>query len=211
MRTALTGVALIPTQELIEKIVSFRNASSAEITGPLLGSNINFPHVSILQCPFRAGVLNESRLLSIVDQFRSEKGDSMLEGAIGCLYIQPVGWVFAGIDLSGSGLVIQRIALSQLEAGIDDKAIDIQRDMTGYTAQEKLNFQKYGYRYIGNEFKPHITIGRTFNDHQLKILDVTEERFKNSLRGRVIPFRRLVAYRAGEFGSLSEIISEVAI
>ena len=91
------------------------------------------------------------------------------------------------------------------------KISEHQKDMSGYTASEILNYQKYGYRYIGQDFYPHFTLGQTGDCLTSIALDKWIQSIPTqqlNISGR---FVRLTLYRVGSHGSHSESVIDLKI
>jgi len=213
----LFGLALVPCSADIAAIVDFRRRAGHLIAGPMLGSTINLPHVSILQCPFQEEALTQPLLDSIAESWFAKRNCSTVVGQFGSLHYQPVEWVFGMIvpipmsaDISPWCADLQKLALDRMERFIDTTQIDTTRDTSQYTSCEREAYLRYGYRYVGDTFCPHVTLGRTVgNPSSLcpELLCIYDE----SLAERHLTFDQLVFYRAGEYGVLAEIVQSVCL
>jgi hypothetical protein len=122
----------------------------------------------------------------------------------GALYYQPNGWIFADVMKTNELCILQNELLKESESYIDAKSIAIDVNMNAYCGGQKSNYLKYGYRYIGEEFIPHITLGRTHSAQHITAELVAD--FKNAFFGTTFIYDKLVYYEAGEFGALHKIV-----
>lgn len=206
---SLLGLALLPVEVDIERLVEFRESVDEYLDPPKLSTKMGIPHVSILQCPFNVRDLRYERLNAIFHQLHRFQSDLRLYADLGSLYRQPKDWVFIETKFSRWINDLQTVALQALEDRILREAIAMNRDFTGYTDLEALNYRSYGYRYVGEAFRPHITLGKTSLDMDDSLPIQLTSAYKSQLEARRIAFDRLVSYKAGPSGSLIEIIAEV--
>ena len=211
MDGSLLGLALLPVKVDIERLVQFRESVDEFLDPPRLSTDIGIPHVSIIQCPFNVSDLHEGRLNFILNRLRQAQSDLHPYADLGALYRQPKDWVFIETKFSGWINDLQAIALHALEGRIVREAIALDRDFTGYTYLEESNYRSYGYRYIGDAFRPHITLGKTSLDSEASLPKQLTAAYKSQLEARQITFDRLVSYKAGPSGSLIEVIAETNI
>jgi 2'-5' RNA ligase len=93
---------------------------------------------------------------------------------------------------------------------INTDQIDIKEDMSQYSADETAAYLSFGYRYIGDSFRPHITLGRTKESDKTLSAELGTI-YDTLLKNRLVQFDRLVFYRAGDFGVLAEVLQSVPI
>lgn len=205
---SLTGVALLPQASTLKQIVEFRREHASDIAGPVLGMERNLPHTSILQCPFDETALTPG-LLAELNARWSEILDGLVPAAeLGQVYYQPTGWMFIDIPAPSWIRAVQRAFLNLMDRFIDRSAIACKTDYTGYTEAEKANYERFGYRYVGTSFRPHITLGRTTGRCAQEISPHVVASFDKQLAGQRFRYERIAFYRAGEFGALAEVIAE---
>jgi hypothetical protein len=196
---SLYGFALLPKKEVQEKIISFRKKYSDVFFGPMLSLSENLPHVSILQCPFFVNMPVKS-----IIKMANENLHPPITLKWENLIYQPVGWVFANIYKTPSLSALQMFLLENCEKYIDYSMIDQHNPLKGYNEREKEYYLKYGYRYIGDEYKPHVTIGRIDESTQIPENAVLD--FKTTFSESEIEFDRIAYYEAGKFGAAKKIL-----
>lgn len=87
-------------------------------------------------------------------------------------------------------------------------AIRVQREVAGdaaFTEGERASYARYGYRYTGEAYAPHITLGCTDEDAAQELVRVAGER--SSVPGSWI-FDRLSFYVMGEHGAHAQTLVE---
>lgn len=211
MTVALAGMALIPVKEHMKTFITFREQCGEHVTGPHLGTTKNPPHVTILQCPFNLNQLNQTTLKTILHQYSQTHPNQNYTSVYTNLYYQPVGWYFADINMKTWGTVLQTIALNNLETHIHNKAITIDNSYTTMPPLEQHNQKQYGYRYMGEAYRPHITLGITPTSSQVKLPTHIQQLYKESLHNTPVHFDKAVFYIAGQHGAASEIIAELSL
>ena len=195
----LFGFALLPKVDVQKEIISFRQRYSDAFFGPMISLSENLPHISILQCPFNAKTPVEKIIKNANKQFQKPiilKWDKLI--------YQPVGWVFANVQKNDVISSIQAYLLNESGAYIDQFSIDRSKSTKGYTEKEVEYYFKYGYRYIGDAYKPHVTIGRI--DEATEIPEIAITDFNNHFAGLNVEFDRIAYYEAGEFGVAKRIL-----
>ena len=211
MNSSLLGLALLPEESARRRLVNFRSALNEFLDEPELGIETSIPHVSVLQCPFAANALTEDKLGSLVAQFRAGGSANVRQATLGRLYHQPRDWIFVETIFDSWILGLQNLAITLLESEIDRDSIDLDRDFEGYTTAEARNFKTYGYRYVGESFRPHITLGRRPSAGDGSLPAQLMSAYARELKGSVVTFDQMVFYRAGAYGSLAQILAEVSI
>jgi len=213
----LFGLGLVPCAADIASIVDFRQRAGHLIGGPMLGETTNLPHVSILQCPFDEDALTQSLLDCIAESWSANRNCSPVVGHFGPLLYQPVGWVFGPVlptlmstETGPWCADLQRLALERMRSCIDMAQIDVTRDTSQYTTCEREAYLRYGYRYVGDAFRPHVTLGRISGDTSAPAPELLGL-YADSLASRCVTFDRLVFYRAGEYGVLAEIVRSISV
>ena len=124
---------------------------------------------------------------------------------LGKLVYQPVGWLFAPVSRTSSLLEIQHRVVHRVDPLLDRASMKATGELRGYSDDEKASYLRHGYRYVGAPFKPHFTLGRTNHD-RLVLSRECLSYYDLHLAGRTVSFEHLVAYRAGEHGSLAEVL-----
>lgn len=204
----LVGVGLLPDDDLAQRVVEFGARWSREIGEPRPGRTTNLPHVTLHQIP----VARTSDLVDALDVLRhrgrSDRGFG--SSIMGRLVYQPVGWLFADVARQSWMDALQRVLVGLVEPIVDRSALKTPDRLTGYSDAERTSYLRHGYRYIGESFLPHITLGRTAAVDDRSALSVAcRADFDALIGGRTARFDRLVAYRAGRHGILVEILAEL--
>jgi len=186
-------------------LVDFRASMGSLIDGPPLGTTTCVPHVSVLQCPFHPAAVTGAMLDRIISITSREVGLFTSEAQLGDVYVQPVGWVFAETRFPEGIRHLQDRALSLMIDYIDTDAIDPNYDYRGHTAAEIANHRRFGYRYIGAQYRPHITLGRCWESD---LPAGVQAAYRRDLLGTSVTFDRIAFYRAGESGTVVEVLAQ---
>lgn len=203
----LCGLALLPSQEASEALIDFRNEMSSYIGGPKLGLTENLPHVSVIQCPFDPDQLTSDEIESILESFSF---NSAMKGTFSVATYQPVGWIFADVVHDRWLDLLQGHALDHLKELIADDEINLEKTFSGYSDKQIAYYSRFGYRYIGEEYRPHVTLGRTL-DGERRLAPEVVRAFSKKLAGLDFSFTRLAFYEAGESGTFSREIAGINI
>jgi hypothetical protein len=199
----LVGVALLPDAETTNDLVAFSRRWAGEIDPPVLGKLTNLPHVSIYQLPVRGPQ-------EFADTLRGYSCDAVGSAVFGALRYQPVTWLFADVQRRPVMLHMQREIVERVSHLLDTSQLRPDDELAGYSADERDHYLRYGYRYIGESFRPHITLGRSRTDSLSLPVECLEE-YRSVFEGRTINFGELVAYEAGAFGNLQRVLVSLEI
>lgn len=201
----LTGVALLPGRDVMEHLIRFRQRHEDAIAGPRLGVDANLPHLSVLQCPFTQDV-NADTVVRIVARHARNHGTPVMFDRVA---YQPAGWVFAHVTHDGWLTRLQDVTLQLVGDHIgswrDDPDTVDELDPAG-----RASYVKYGYRYVGDAYLPHVTLGRT-PPGVTSLPGTVVNEFRNDVAGTGFEFTRAVFYEAGPFGTLSHVIAQCPI
>jgi 2'-5' RNA ligase len=205
----LTGIAVLPDDEFADVLIEFQSRHSSLVDGPVLGRSSNLPHVSILQCPYTDELPSE-RILS--ELARVARKHNHLTIDLQRVRYQPVGWLFLGVARTEWLDAVHDCGLGITEPYIDRGAIDLTKDMSGYSELEYLNYTRYGYRYIGRAYQPHFTLGRIDRTaYEQTALDGAFDAFLEENGISSPRADRLVVYRAGLHGALDTVLAEESL
>lgn len=201
----LYGIGILPDRQNTKKIIKFQNENISFFRSPKLSINGFLPHVSILQCPFYKKSLNQKLIDDVYELWSNIKfKDKRL--TFGEIYYQPNGWYFLKVKKEEWMTVFQREVLQLMKPLIDYKQIETNSGFPLYSKDERENFLKYGYRYIGKSFRPHITLGR--NKNNLEINYQIYNQGLNLFNKKNFKYSKIVIYEAGIDGALAKIIAE---
>ncbi|MFE4020272.1 2'-5' RNA ligase family protein [Streptomyces sp. NPDC059101] len=201
--TRWLGIALLPDAAHLKAAIGLQRELGGEHPlRPPLTPDGNLPHVTVFQGPFTDALDPKTELEKL--------GDSVpLPGALrlaarGIVY-QPTGWVFLSLERPGLLMSLQEAALAALDGRLDREAFDRTKDTSRFSEPERASFARYGYRYTGEAYAPHITLGRAEEDVARELVRTAPER-------AAVPaewvFDRLSFYVMGEHGAHAETLAE---
>jgi len=202
------GIAALPGAEFAQSVVDFQGRYRHVIEGPRLGLVTNLPHVSLLQCPLDSSIDGEEVLTSVVSDDHDAGRGSLLPVRVS---YYPVGWLFLDVAKTDWLDALHNRALAAAAASIDASKIDRSKSLTGYTPLQRANYLRYGYRYVGAAFHPHLTLGRVAEGLPSETFIELTELFGLEVGYAEQRVERLVFYRAGEYGALAEVLAELIL
>ena len=211
---AKLGIAMIPDDATIQEIVTLQQQVAAVCPlQPILGKDTNLPHMTLLQGRFS----DLARVYQLINDLRNYLQHTYLQQPeiftfhwLQCVY-KPPGWYFLQPHPHTIGNLAHQYCFNVLKDTMVPKISDRQKDMFGYTPSEALNYQKYGYRYIGKDFYPHFTLGQTVNRLNSIALDTWIQSIPTQQLNISGKFVRLTLYRVGSHGSHSESLVDLKI
>ncbi|MEV7239214.1 2'-5' RNA ligase family protein [Streptomyces sp. NPDC051020] len=204
--TRWLGVALLPSAEHTRSAIQLQtDVGEDHRLQPPLSPDGNLPHVTVFQGPFLDSLSPERELAAIADSMSLP--EEIRLASTGIVY-QPTGWVFLSLERPRLLRELQAAVLSVLAPHLDRAAFDTSKDTSRFSPDERASFAEYGYRYTGDAYAPHITLGRAEEDIALKLVASAPER--TSMQ-KEWTFDRLTFYVMGEHGAHAEKLVERAL
>ncbi|MFE5596076.1 hypothetical protein [Streptomyces sp. NPDC056549] len=207
--TRWLGVALLPRADHLHAAVQLQRDIGGEVMlQPVLHPNGNLPHVTVFQGPFSDSLAPEAAL-EVISASMDGSGlcSEISLTSMGLVY-QPTGWLFLALERPPLLEVLQKAALAVLERHLDwafDEDEDEDKDMSRFTDDERISYERYGYRYTGTAYAPHVTLGRTEESTALELV-------RTARGGVTLPrqwtFDRLSFYVMGEDGAHAKTLLE---
>lgn len=199
------GVALIPEKDTMKKFIALREKYDEHFISPPLGIESNLPHMTIFQSYFDDDI-DYHYVLSSLSQ-RSEYVKNLKIQYVG--YV-PQGWIFSYINNNESLQRLHNDSFMSLRDHIAHDEVPREIDFTGFNESEKQYHLTYGYKYLFEQYSPHITLGVSCDDY-MNTLNSIHDEYNDVLLGQDIVFDRIVFYEAGVFGTCKTVIDELAI
>jgi 2'-5' RNA ligase len=203
------GIAILPSAMCRSRIIEAqRNLLSQIKIEPELNHSYNHPHVTLVQGRFSAvdPVVSAAKAVAeVITRF-----DSQLSLVFTKIEYQERGWLFASIERSSELRLLHDVAFARCAPFLIVAEDDLAKDVWNYTQLERLNFKRFGYRYIGEAFYPHITLGkdRTMTPEALKAIG--EQHFRSTL-GIHDAAEAVTVYEMGAHGSHHRILEQIDI
>ncbi|MBH5338789.1 hypothetical protein IHE55_30025 [Streptomyces pactum] len=204
--TRWLGIALLPTAEHRTAAIRLqREVGGGHELRPPLSPDGNLPHVTVFQGPFLDSFDPATELDRIVAG--ADAPERIALASRGVVY-QPTGWVFLALERPPLLEKIQQSTLAVLAPHLDRPAFDPSKDVSRFTEDERESFERYGYRYTGPAYAPHITLGRAEEAVAQELVRSAPERV--DVPG-IWVFDRFSCYVMGENGAHAEIVEERAL
>lgn len=204
--TRWLGVALLPRADHMRSAIKMqKHVRGDHVLQPPLTMDGNLPHVTVFQGPF-VDALDPHRELERISGSVSLPTEVRL-GFTGIVY-QPTGWVFLSLERPPLLDKLQDAVLAVLARHLDRDAFDTSKDTSKFTEDERASYAEYGYRYTGDAYSPHITLGRA--EEQVARELVRSAADHSSVPGEWV-FDRLSFYVMGEHGAHAETLTERAL
>jgi hypothetical protein len=200
--TRWLGVALLPRADHLRSAIRVQREVGGHGLRPPLTPDGNLPHVTVFQGPF-VDSLVPGRELDHIGELVSLPQEIRLDFT-GIVH-QPTGWVFLSLARPPLLDKLQDATLAVLTPYLDRDAFDTSKDTSRFTEAERVGYERFGYRYTGEAYAPHITLGRTEEDAARELVRTAPDR--TSVPDSWI-FDRLSFYVMGEHGAHAEILTE---
>lgn len=201
--TRWLGVALLPRADHTRAAILLQESLGGDVPlQPTLSEDGNLPHLTVFQGPFEDDLDPERELARIGASVSLPRQLSL--ASVGIVY-QPTGWLFMAVERPAMLEQVQEVVLDCLAPRLDRQAFDTSKDTSRFTESERVSFARYGYRYTGDAYAPHITLGRTDEATARELVRTAPERTR-------VPdewtFDRLSFYVMGEHGAHAEKLAE---
>ncbi|MFF7630191.1 2'-5' RNA ligase family protein [Streptomyces cyaneofuscatus] len=204
--TRWLGVALLPRADHTRAAIRLQQSLGGDQPlQPPLSEDGNLPHLTVFQGPFEDS-LDPDRELARIKAALSLPDQLSLASA-GIVH-QPTGWLFMSVERPALLAKLQEVVLDGLASRLDRQAFDTSKDVSRFTEPERASFARYGYRYTGEAYAPHITLGRTDEATALELVRTAPERTRVPAKWI---FDRLSFYVMGEHGAHAEKLAELPV
>lgn len=162
MSSLPVDVVILPSSELAAKAIE-ASKLSAEL-GSLFTLEVGkqYPHTSLYMLQ-----LSDENLAAVKDKLANIAHNNQLLHLTSSGYVQKLGFIDVEYEVTSDLNKLQQQvikAIQPLADGMRDKDKQRMLEARGLALQ---NFQKYGYKYVGELFRPHITFTR-FPDEEDK-------------------------------------------
>lgn len=201
------GFALITEQAFLEDVVcleqSFHDRAGF---ADRLGTVGNLPHITVFQGDFDPET--DYRMLAdgVADDFLRLFPDRRVEFR-GVEYISK-GWYFLICDKTDAFVELHSSLLDKIRPFINVTPFIATDQVDDLSEEQELGIRNYGYRYAGQAYYPHITLGRSsgFDSEVLKEIN-------DNLNGMPdwATISRITVYRMGNNGTHSETLYEIEL
>lgn len=198
------GFALIPSNPILTTLITTQNhlVPSCHFQDNL-DANQNLPHLTLFQGDMRDNIPYRTIADSLFEQYENEP---FLLRTKSIKYV-PQGWYFLMLK-SNSDLTLLHYSCvyfcySYLTFSDQKEQLDhLQQDQL--TKQQIHSILNYSYRYVGNAYAPHITIGRNVEEYPPILLTQCQSAFQ-SFPTSFYP-GQLTVYQMGDNGAYEETL-----
>tara|TARA_Y100000385_G_scaffold6418_1_gene7101 strand:+ start:462 stop:1082 length:621 start_codon:yes stop_codon:yes gene_type:complete len=201
------GIALIPEQREIDILIEYQNELGKKFSNlrPILGKEVNVPHVTIFQGQFKKGFDHQAIFRAILEKYSLHLKNLWLQ--ISDFEILNDMWLFLNVEDEFNILCSVQDDILKMTKG----NMEISNSIPSYYSNiEKEYFEKYGYRFAKELFRPHITLGKIANlgkKEKKEIKHFTQE-FLEMKKFEDINIENFVFHELGDGGSCEKIIQK---
>lgn len=168
------GIALLPSRDVLRGLVTLQGVLRQELPlQPVLGHKRNLPHVTLIQGRVADAASFCAAAAAVADALAGRAAPLLRFGPV---QYQARGWLFLPVERTPDLFALHRKAFGHLSAHLLPPPPGA--DLGGYTALERANQLTYGYRYVGDAFNPHVTLGRNLEQAEAalpRVLSLTAE------------------------------------
>lgn len=201
------GFAIIAEQEFLEQIVSFETKFH-DRAGFLnhLGTVHNLPHITLFQGEMKEAI----NYCNIADEIASEYVRRYANRRLIFTNIEyvPDGWYFLLCKKNAELLSLHYHLLKEVYPYIILPENRLDRRVEELTEEQYNAILQYNYRYAGEAYYPHITIGRSLQKDNLLLKEMNRAKEYLNLLPRA---ERITVYKMGENGTHEDTLYEVKL
>ena len=208
--SAKIGLALILDPAAIKQIIACQQAMRQIYPlAPVLSTEQNLPHITLIQGRFRSSELFFDLLEKLKDYLQSNKYPVGL--TFSELYYRDGGWYYCLLKAAE----ILKAAHDFVFLSLKDNFVVLEEDReigkANVSELVRKNWYDYGYGYIGDAFHPHITLGRTSDLDRCADEDKLREIFNSYLAGYQCNIQSLTIYKLGENGCHALTLDSIVV
>lgn len=201
------GFAIITDKTFLENLTDTVNDIADEYGFfNKLGLEHNLPHTTLFQGEFPKDFDYHEVLRQIYAEMAKLNIDSLVFTNVE--YIQG-GWYFYMCDKTKELQQLHEYTLSLIESHVIADSKDLNSDIDGLPQEQIDGIKKYGYRYSGKVFMPHITLARTNDSRHNDIISTFSEKLKQL--PSIVKIQCLTVYEMGENGTHKNTLDEMYI
>jgi len=199
----LCGIAVLPDEGTAEQVARAQALCAGALSAsmPALGRPGNRVHASVFQFPACAATPWEQLLDVVASDLPAHTAT-----VVGLSRQEP-GWVFLDLEPDSCLNVAAVRATQACQEFVERADLFDESVVGGYPHPEQIAYRRFGYRYAGELFRPHFTVGYLDADAGDGLPDQVVDAFGQLLGLRVM-LQRISAYRAGPLGSYASTLAE---
>ena len=199
MTTQGFGIALAPDNASRDLILKLHECLFALLPLSFRLGPDNEPHLTLLQIygPNLSQAMTATKCLT-------SSLDATALDMKGISFVKPAWW-FLDIELSPDLRNMHTALFNMLGAELSGPVSPDQNRISHFTPLERKNFLNYGYRFIGDAYNPHVTLGRspTPDIDEKSILDALDANLKSM--PSVLTFNKVLLFSLGQNGTTGEV------
>lgn len=201
------GFALIVGSPLLEEIIKLENGVHDQAGFyNTLGPQHCMPHTTIFQGTF----VDDVPYIEIADEIANyyrRNIKNFIPTFTRIVYV-PSGWYFYECEKKPSLQLLHNYTCKCIKPFLALDSARMSRDLSYLTMDQIKGIEEYGYRYSGNAFYPHITIGRRSGE-DIQILRALNSGLEKLTKN--VPFTRLTVYQMGPNGTHLNTLHEIIL
>jgi hypothetical protein len=203
------GFALIPNQLFLEQLIEMQLKINQKYSlQPSFSMEANLPHVTIVQGNFQEE-LDYKKTAHLLSQ-QIESVDVSL--SFTDFIYKELGWFFLLCQKDRWLLDLHQTACNLL---IEDMVVTEESkqadDLLFLSPLERHNHLTYSYRYMGEAYLPHITLGRYITEIHAEVLHDFQNIWQKYSISALQSMERLTVYKMGLNGAHAKTLWEIKL
>lgn len=169
MASILCDIVLLPSERLAEKLIALSEQFKIANTFFTLDGRQYFPHLSLYMTQLKVDDLDKVAEVLTLEASKTQILDLIATG-----YGQVKGFLDVEYQRIEALDALQITVVNAINP-IRDEMIEKDKErMREATDIARDNFEKFGYKYVGELFRPHATLTRFIDEHGIDISDLPE-------------------------------------
>jgi len=206
-----TGIAAIPNPEFINKLICIQAFLRKKMeVSPALCPIENPPHLTLIQNMHSSLGSGQEAFEKFCDSV-NQNHRSELRVMLNEVSYVDVGWCFLDLVLDDNLKRLHEYAFQVAEPFLKPPDAVDKEKTSGYSIDEMENYLKHGYRFIGDSYRPHITVGRINIEKKALAIKMVSEQLDALKVQKVQKMEQYTLYTVGPNGAHQQTLRSIAI
>ncbi len=202
------GIALIPDHAGLRELVRIQQAvRDIEPLQPILGEAEYLPHITLLQGISAIPLGN----VGLLEALAATISTMQLQISVATVSYISRGWYFLEVQPMQQLRILHDMAFWACKEFLIPPSFIEPAALEGYTSSQMDNFTRFGYRYIGDDFRPHVTIGRTGDRHISRHHAELQAALCSAVKALRFAVSTVSSYRMGINGGHLDTIAGISV
>lgn len=203
-----SGIALIPDQTGLRELVRLQQAVRAiEPLQPILSEAEYLPHITLLQ----GNSILPLGSVDLLETLATAISTMQFQLSVASVSYVRRGWYFLDVQPIQQLRLLHDFTFQACQDRLIPPSSIEPTALEGYTASHVDNYMKFGYRYVGDDYRPHVTIGRTRDKHVSRNDVELQAAISAAVETLRFSISTVTSYRMGVNGGHLETLASISV